>query len=147
MSTFQKIIPFIWIANVGHEAADYYVDLFPDAKIVDSNPTVITIELFGQQYSILNGGPHHPLNDAVSFMVKCKDQAEVDYYWDRIIGDGGTESRCGWLHDKYEVRWQIIPDGLVECITHPDQEKARKATEVMFTQSKIILADILAAVQ
>jgi predicted 3-demethylubiquinone-9 3-methyltransferase (glyoxalase superfamily) len=145
MASIQKITPFLWFESQGQEAAAYYVSVFPEAKIIDSNPLVTTFELFGQRFATLNGGPHHQFNDSISLMIDCKDQAEVDYYWDKFITDGGKESQCGWLKDKYGLSWQIVPEALPKLMMHPDQEKAGKAMQAMLKMRKIVVAELEAA--
>ena len=144
MSSIQKskITPFLWFESGGKEAAEYYVSIFPDAKIVSSNPVVTVFEICGQRFSTLNGGPHDTFNDSISFYVNCEDQTEVDYFWNTFIKDGGTASQCGWLKDKHGVSWQIIPAILPQLFSNPDQQKVQKAMKAMFQMSKIIVADL-----
>ena len=138
----QKITPFLWFEKDGKEAAQYYVSVFPDSKIISEAPMVTTFALCGQQFSILAAGPHDPFNDAVSFYVDCKDQDEVDYYWGKLIADGGEESKCGWLRDKYGVRWQIIPEVLIRLTKDPDPEKSKRVWDAMMKMKKIIVKDL-----
>ena len=141
----QKIIPFLWFEKDGKEAAEYYTGIFPDSRIIEESPMVTTFELCGHKFSILAAGPHHPFNDAVSFYVDCKDQEEVDYYWDRLVGDGGEESMCGWLRDKHGVRWQIVPEALARLGNDPDPDKSKKVWDAMMKMKKIIVQDLEAA--
>ncbi|MCB0664009.1 MAG: VOC family protein [Saprospiraceae bacterium] len=141
----QKITPFLWFEKGGKEAATYYSGIFPDSKVLSSTPMVTTFQLCGQQFSILEAGPHHPFNDAISFYVHCVDQAEVDYYWNTFIHDGGTESMCGWLQDKYGVRWQIIPDALIQLTNDTDPTRAKRVIDAMLKMRKIVVADLEAA--
>ncbi len=143
----QKITPYLWFEQNGQEAAEYYVSIFPNARMINSSPLVNNFEIEGQQFAILTGGPHHKFNDAVSFMVHCEDQTEVDYFWNKLIGDGGKESQCGWLKDKYGLSWQIIPADLRKCLGHPDPEKAQKAMQAMLKMKKIIVEDLLNAIK
>jgi predicted 3-demethylubiquinone-9 3-methyltransferase (glyoxalase superfamily) len=106
---------------------------------------VTTFELCGQRFCILEAGSHHTFNDAVSFYVDCKDQQEVDYYLNTFINDGGQESMCGWLMDKYGVRWQIIPEKLIKLSADSDPAKAKKVVDAMLKMRKIIVADLEAA--
>lgn len=138
----QKITPFLWFKSNGLEAAEYYTSVFPDSKIVSRSPMVTSFELCGQRFSILEAGPHDPFNDAVSFYVDCKDQDEVDYYWNKFIDDGGKESMCGWLQDKYGLRWQIIPKALIRLMSDPDPEKAKRVADAMLKMKKIIISDL-----
>ena len=141
----QKITPYLWFESNGLEAAEYYTRIFPESKIIKVSPIVTTFELFGQRFSILAAGPHDEFNDAVSFYIDCKDQKEVDYYWDRFITDGGEESMCGWLKDKYGVRWQIIPEALERLSGDADPEKSKKIWDAMMKMKKIIVKDLEAA--
>lgn len=145
MTLSPKITPFLWFESQAKEAAEYYVGIFPDSRIVSENPFVVTFEICGQRFSTLNGGPHDQFNDAVSFMVDCKDQQEVDHYWNRLIADGGRESMCGWLKDKYGVAWQIVPEALPRLINHPDRARAQKAIDAMLKMRKIVVAELEAA--
>jgi predicted 3-demethylubiquinone-9 3-methyltransferase (glyoxalase superfamily) len=145
----QKITPFLWFDNNAEEAMKFYTSVFKDAKIKGTMPgpngTVMggSFELFGQEFMTLNGGPQDfKFNESISFYVHCKDQEEVDYYWGKLTADGGEESRCGWLKDKYGVSWQIIPDALSEYLGSPEREKAGRAMEAMLKMKKIIIADL-----
>ena len=101
-------------------------------------------ELNGQKFVALNGGPQHTFNEAVSMTIPCADQAEVDYYWDRLT-DGGQEIVCGWLKDKYGLFWQVVPTAFMDMVTGPDPEKVRRATEAMFTMKKMDIGALQAA--
>lgn len=124
------------------EAAVFYVSVFPDARIVASNPFTATFELAGQEFYALNGGPRFKFTEAVSFFVKCEDQNEVDYYWTKLIADGGAESMCGWLKDKYGLSWQIIPHELGRYLSDPDRAKADRVMQAMLQMKKIVIADL-----
>lgn len=149
----QKITPFLWFDTQAEEAAEFYVSLFKNSKILgktyysEAGPrpagSVLTVsfQLEGQQYVALNGGPHFTFSEAISFQVDCLDQAEVDELWDKLT-DGGEESMCGWLKDKFGLSWQITPRGLGEMISSPDGEKAARATQAMLQMKKIDLAKI-----
>jgi predicted 3-demethylubiquinone-9 3-methyltransferase (glyoxalase superfamily) len=120
----QKITPFLWFDNQAEEAANFYVSVFKDGKIKqiarygDAGPgpkgsvMVVDFEINGQEFTALNGGPTFKLSEAVSFVVHCKTQDEVDYYWEKLSADGGAPNQCGWLKDKYGLSWQIPPDVL-----------------------------------
>jgi predicted 3-demethylubiquinone-9 3-methyltransferase (glyoxalase superfamily) len=103
-----------------------------------------TFVLDGTRFVAINGGPQFPFTEAVSFMVSCKDQDEVDYYWDRLV-DGGQESQCGWLKDRYGLSWQIVPDRLFELLSDPDSARAVAATKAMLGMRKIVIAELEAA--
>ncbi|WP_258104287.1 VOC family protein [Marinoscillum sp. MHG1-6] len=142
MSTLQKITPFLWFDGNAKDAATYYCDVFPESKLISENPFVVQFELMGQQFATINGGPQFHFTEAVSFLINCKDQKEVDYYWDRFIRDGGTPSKCGWLKDKFGLSWQVIPESLPHFIANRDQGKAGKATQAMLQMSKINIDEI-----
>lgn len=145
----QKITTFLWFDDVAEEAANYYVSIFPDARIVDVNrkPSTepgaddsvltVTFELAGQRFMALNGGPQFTFTEAISLLVDCVDQAEVDELWGKLTADGGQEGPCGWLKDRYGVSWQIVPARLTELTTHADPVIAEKAMQAMFGMKKI----------
>lgn len=148
----QKITPFLWFDDNAEEAMDFYISVFPDARIVskqagpDGKMFTGTMELAGQRFHLLNGGPAHAsFTEAVSFFVSCKDQEEVDDYWNKLTADGGAESMCGWLKDKYGLSWQIIPDALMTYLGGDDPDRRQRATKAMLKMQKIIVADLKAA--
>ena len=153
-----SITPSLWFDNTLEEAAQFYTSIFPNSSIEQLNryteagpgkPSDVvsgTFVLDGHRFVGINGGPHDVFNDAISFMVNCKDQAEVDYYWDRLV-DGGEESQCGWLEDRYGLRWQIVPDRLFELINDPDPARAAAATKAMLGMRKIVIAELVHAVR
>jgi predicted 3-demethylubiquinone-9 3-methyltransferase (glyoxalase superfamily) len=152
----QKIHPMLWYDNQAEEAANHYVSIFPNSRITKvthyiAGPlpegTVMTVEfeLDGQKLVALNGGPDFRLTEAISFVVPCESQAEVDRYWDRLV-DGGEESYCGWLKDRYGLSWQIVPTELLEMMDDPDPAKARRATEAMLkVKGRFDIAQLRAA--
>ena len=152
----QKITPFLWFDNEAEEAARFYCSIFKNstvgtiARYGDAGPgpkgSVMTVafELDGQQFTALNGGPHFKFTEAVSFVVNCKDQAEVDELWDKL-SQGGEKSRCGWLKDKYGLSWQVVPIALMELINDPDPEKSKRVVEAMLQMTKIDVAKLKAA--
>ena len=140
----QKITPYLWFDNQAEEAMTFYTSIFPDSKIKDvmrpdpNGPLLAaTFELHGQEFMVLNGGPQFNFTEAISFFVKCETQAEVDELWDKLTADGGEESMCGWLKDKYGLSWQIIPNLLGELLGDPDAEKAKRVMEAMLQMKKI----------
>jgi predicted 3-demethylubiquinone-9 3-methyltransferase (glyoxalase superfamily) len=153
----QKIVPNLWFDTQAEEAAAFYVSVFKDGRILDvarytdAGPgpagTAMTVEweMVGQRFVGINGGPQFTFSEAVSFQIGCADQAEVDYYWDALIADGGEESQCGWLKDKYGLSWQVVPDGMAEVFGNPDPEGARRAMEAMFRMKKLDIAALRAA--
>ncbi|CAN5495693.1 VOC family protein [soil metagenome] len=145
-----KITPCLWFDGKAEEAAEFYVTLLPDSHVNEvwrspadtpSGPagTVLTVDftLAGQQFQGLNGGPEFSFNEAVSFVIDCEDQAEVDRLWDALIAEGGEPGPCGWLKDRFGLSWQIVPRELNEMIDDPDQDRARRAMEQMLKMSKI----------
>lgn len=147
----QKITPFLWFDNNAEEAMNFYTSVFKNAKISnimrhDDKVMTATFELEGQEFMVLNAGPQFQFNEAISFFVKCEDQAEVDYFWEKLTADGGQESQCGWLKDKYGLSWQIIPNVLGELINHKDPAKARSAMQAMLQMRKIDIATLQKAV-
>lgn len=155
----DKIVPCLWFDGDGEEAARFYVSLLPDSRIdgvhrspVDtpSGPadSVLMVEftLAGRSYLALNGGSAFKFDEAVSFMVMTEDQAETDRLWDALIADGGQESACGWLKDRWGLSWQITPRRLMELTTDPNRERARAAMQAMMTMRKIDIAALDRAV-
>ena len=143
-----KITPFLWFDTQAEEAMNFYVSIFKNSKIYnisrDPNGKVFTVafELEGQDYIGLNAGPAFKFNEAISMFVNCEDQAEVDYFWNALTADGGEESMCGWLKDKYGLSWQIVPKQLGELMNDPDREKAGRVMDAMLNMKKIIVADL-----
>ena len=144
--THAKITPFLWFDGKAEEAANFYVALFEDSNVVnvsrgpDGKAFMVTFQLAGQEYYALNGGPRYSLTPAFSLFVHCKTQEEVDGFWDKLCADGGEESRCGWLVNKFGLSWQIIPDALGELMGDPDPAKAGRVMQAMLQMNKIELA-------
>ena len=151
----SKITPVLWFDGQAEEAADFYVSLLPNSRIdnvgrspgdTPSGPegTVLTVDftLAGQPIQILNGGPDFKLNEAFSLSVDCADQAEVDRLWDALTANGGQESVCGWLKDRYGVSWQIVPHRMKELFADPDPDRARRAMEAMLKMVKLDVAEL-----
>ncbi len=150
----QKVTPFLWFDDNAEEAVNFYTSVFPESRIVSVNRygdgapmpkgTVMTasFELFGLAFTALNAGPQFKFNEAVSFVVNCESQEEVDYYWNKLTADGGEESRCGWLKDKFGLSWQIVPVQLPALLAHKDPEKAKRAMQAMMTMNKIEIKKI-----
>ncbi|MDB5672327.1 MAG: uncharacterized protein JWO25_3286, partial [Alphaproteobacteria bacterium] len=149
----SKITPCLWYDGNGEEAANLYVSLLPDSRIRNvqrapaDNPStsegavlVVEFTLAGQDYMALNGGPHFKFTEAVSFVIQCEDQGEVDRLWDALIADGGQPSQCGWLKDKFGLSWQITPKILPQFLADPDPERARRAFQAMMGMTKIDIA-------
>ena len=152
----QKITPNLWFDTQAEEAADFYVSVFKDGRIVnvthytEAGPrpagTVMTVEfeLKGQRFVGINGGPEFTFDEAVSFQITCEDQDEVDYYWERLSG-GGEEGPCGWLKDRYGLSWQVVPTGMEELFADPDPERARRAMRAMLEMKKLDIAALRSA--
>jgi predicted 3-demethylubiquinone-9 3-methyltransferase (glyoxalase superfamily) len=152
----QKIVPNLWFDTEAEEAAEFYCSVFEDSRILsvtrypDAVPDkagqvmVAEWELNGQRFVGINGGPEFKFDEAVSFQINCKDQAEVDYYWEKLT-EGGRESQCGWLSDKYGLSWQVTPVGMEELFAHPDPERANRAMKAMFGMKKLDIAALQAA--
>jgi predicted 3-demethylubiquinone-9 3-methyltransferase (glyoxalase superfamily) len=142
------ITPFLWFDDNAEEAIALYSSLFPNAKVYDENRAAdgslyyATFELAGQRFMALNAGPHFQFTEAISMFVSVETQEEVDYYWDALTADGGEESQCGWLKDKYGLSWQIIPTALMRLQSDPDREKAGRVQQAMLAMRKIIVADL-----
>jgi predicted 3-demethylubiquinone-9 3-methyltransferase (glyoxalase superfamily) len=138
----RKITPFLWFDNRAEEAANLYVSIFPNSKITKTVPygaagpgkpgsvMIVEFELEGQPFVALNGGPHFKFTEAISFVVNCESQEEVDNYYGKLIA-GGTESQCGWLKDKFGLSWQIVPTVLPQLLSNPDPEKSQRVMKAM----------------
>jgi predicted 3-demethylubiquinone-9 3-methyltransferase (glyoxalase superfamily) len=152
----SKITPWLWFENQAEEAAHFYTSIFKNSGITNISRygegapmpagTVLTVsfQLDGQEFVGLNGGQPMPYTEAVSFLVDCADQAEVDYFWERLL-DGGQPSQCGWLKDRYGVSWQIVPKALGELLGDPDPEKANRVMQAMLGMVKIDVEGLRAA--
>ena len=151
------ITPSLWFDNDLEEAMAYYIAIFPNSSVesieryTDAGPgkpgeiVSATFVLDGQRFTGINGGPAFSFTEAVSFMIDCRDQAEVDHYWTRLV-DGGEESQCGWLKDRYGLSWQVVPRRLTELTGDPDPARAAAATRAMLGMRKIVVADLEDAV-
>ena len=142
MANVQKISPFLMFNGPVDEAAKFYASVFPNSEVKSANPMSATIVANGTEIMMFNGGPHFTFTPGISLFVKCKDQAEVDLYWNRFLDGGGKESQCGWLTDKWGVSWQIIPDALGRYLGDADREKANRALQAMLKMKKILVADL-----
>ncbi|MGH8779030.1 VOC family protein [Paraburkholderia sp.] len=150
--TIQKITPFLWYSTEAEEAATFYTSVFPDSRIVrvteiPSAGAVGLVEfvLFGQPFIAMSASRTDPFNHAVSFVVSCADQAELDRYWDALLADGGSEDSCGWLRDRFGVSWQIVPDDLIPMMADPDPVKATRVAGAMMKMVKFDFAALRAA--
>ena len=155
----QKITPFLWFDNNAEEAMNFYASVFKDSKIgkvtryPDDFPgrggTVLTgtIQIEGQEFVVLNGGPQFKFTEAISFVVNCENQEEVDYYWNKLTADGGSEGDCSWLKDKFGLSWQIVPTILFKLLGDPDRAKAKRAMDAMMKMKKIDIETLKRAAQ
>jgi predicted 3-demethylubiquinone-9 3-methyltransferase (glyoxalase superfamily) len=133
----QKIATFLWFDAQALEAAKFYCSIFKNSKILYSSPMVVTFDLEGQTFMALNGGPQFRFTEAISLFVDCKTQAEVDKLWRKLTADGGAESMCGWLKDKYGLSWQIITNTLMKLMADKDPVKAQRVMQAMLKMRKI----------
>lgn len=139
----KKITPFLWFDNQPEEAMNFYVSIFKNSRALGVTPgsngvaQSVNFELEGQEFIGLNAGPQFKFNEAISFFVNCETQAEVDELWEKLTADGGEESMCGWLKDKYGLSWQIIPTALGHMLGDPDPEKAGRVMQAMLKMRKI----------
>ena len=148
-----KITPCLWFDTQALDAAEFYTSVFPSSRIVEvshygeagprpaGTVLVVRFELDGQEYLALNGGPEFTFDEAVSFQIDCADQAEVDHYWTALT-EGGQESQCGWLEDRFGLSWQVVPRRLTELLGDPDADRARRAMEAMLGMAKIDVGEL-----
>lgn len=150
MTAKPKVRTCLWFEKNGLEAARFYVSLLPDSGLekhyaAGAEPITVEFRLAGAPYQILNGGPHYKLSPAASISVTTEDQAETDRLWSALVADGGAESMCGWLADRFGVSWQIVPRQLIRMLTDSDRQAAARAQEAMMRMKKIDIAAIEAA--
>lgn len=144
----NKITPFLWFDSQAEEAMHFYASVFKNSKVgevsrgPDGKAFTVNFQLEGQEFIALNAGPVFKFNEAISMFVRCEDQAEVDYYWEKLTADGGEESMCGWLKDKYGLSWQIVPNELGNYISGPDPVKAGRAMQAMLKMRKLDIAKL-----
>jgi predicted 3-demethylubiquinone-9 3-methyltransferase (glyoxalase superfamily) len=151
--TQARIFPFLWYAEKAEEAAAFYASIFPDSRVervtalqseTPSGPPgsvkVVDFTLLGQRFQAMTAGPHHEFNDAISITVLCADQTELDRYWDALLAGGGRPQACGWLIDRFGLRWQIVPEVFEEMMRDPDPARAKRVTDAMMTMIKFDVA-------
>ena len=153
----KPIAPCLWFDNKAEEAANYYVSVFRNSKITqvdrfsdggpDGNSEVVyvEVEINGQPFAALDGGPLFTFSEAISFVIEVADQEELDYYWDTLTNDGGEVSQCGWLKDKYGVSWQVVPSALNAMLRSSDRTRAGQAMRKMLTMQKLNIGELQAA--
>jgi predicted 3-demethylubiquinone-9 3-methyltransferase (glyoxalase superfamily) len=144
----NTITPFLWFDNNLTEALEFYPTVFKDSKILMSSKTpdgsimTATFILNGQEFYAMNAGPMFKFTEAISFMISCETQEEVDHYWNMLTSNGGEESRCGWLKDRFGLSWQVTPTTLLKLMNDKDKVKAKRVMDAMMTMNKIVIADI-----
>ncbi len=150
----KKLTPFLWFDKNMKEIIEYYTAIFPGTTVsnrdsLSDTPSgtveLSTVTILGQELQFMTAGPVFTFNESVSFVVDCEDQEEVDYYWNALTANGGQESQCGWLKDKYGLSWQIVPKQLGILMSDPDREKADRVTQAMLTMKKLNVKDLQAA--
>ena len=151
----MKLTTCLWFNGNARKAATFYASIFPDSSVEDNwlAPTqtpgnqqgeevIVNFKIFGQSFIGLNGGPQFPHTEAISFQIPCKDQKEIDKYWDLLTADGGSESQCGWLKDKFGISWQVVSPEMMKYLGGSDSEGSKRATEAMLEMKKIDLAKL-----
>ncbi len=152
----QKITPFLWFDTQAEEAVTFYLSVFKDGKIIskahypENAPShlpagkvmTIAFELQGQQFVALNGGPDTPFTNAVSLVVNCESQEEIDYFWEKLTADGGEHSQCGWLYDKFGMPWQIVPRQVWDWLSDQDPARVQRVTAAVWQMEKLDLAEL-----
>jgi predicted 3-demethylubiquinone-9 3-methyltransferase (glyoxalase superfamily) len=136
----QTITPFLWFNNNAEDAMNFYVSIFKDAQVLNVSPMMVSFRLNGQEFIGLNGGPEFKFTEAISLFVNCETQAEVDELWSKLTADGGEESQCGWLKDKFGLSWQIVPNILGELLGDSNREKADRVMQAMLQMKKLDIA-------
>ena len=131
----KPLVTCLWFDGQAEAAAKYYCTVFKDSKITQVTPMVVTFELNGNKFMGLNGGPQFKFDEAISLMVNCDSQKEIDYYWNTFVNDGGTESVCGWLKDKFGLSWQIVPSNIGELMATP--ERAKRVMDAVMKMKKL----------
>jgi predicted 3-demethylubiquinone-9 3-methyltransferase (glyoxalase superfamily) len=159
-SARAKIFPHLWYAKEAEEAARFYVSIFPDSRVdrvtalMSESPSgppgsvkVVDFTLLGQRFQAISAGPHHEFNDAISIVVLCEDQAELDRYWHALLEGGGRPQACGWLVDRYGLRWQIVPAMLDHVLHDPDPARSKRVTDALLGMVKLDIAALEKAYQ
>ncbi|HEX6229252.1 MAG TPA: VOC family protein [Solirubrobacterales bacterium] len=149
----RQITPMLWFDDQAEQAVDFYGSVFDDVKVTEiarygeagpgEEGSVMTVafELEGEPFVALNGGPHFEFTEAISFVVGCENQAEIDHFWEKL-SEGGEEGQCGWLKDRFGLSWQIVPSRMGELMSDPDPERARRTTEAMLKMKKLDIAEL-----
>ena len=152
-----RITPNLWFDDQSLDAAEFYTSIFPNSKVTEvtyygkdaprPEGTVLTVNflLDGQEITAINGGPMFTFSEAISLLINCADQAEIDHYWNSLTADGGEESQCGWLKDKFGLSWQVVPEGWEKLYTSDDKEAVKRALNAMYGMKKLDVAALQAA--
>jgi len=143
IAMLHPIFPCLWFNGTAKAAAEFYCTVFKNTAIVQENPMVVIFEINGQRFMGLNGGPQYQFTEAISFVINCDTQAEIDDYWEKLTANGGIESRCGWLKDKFGISWQIVPTHLGKLMSNP--ATAQKVMEALLPMNKLDIATLEAA--
>jgi predicted 3-demethylubiquinone-9 3-methyltransferase (glyoxalase superfamily) len=154
----QTITPFLWFDNQAEEAVNFYVSIFKNSSVgkmarydkvsaaasgrPEGSVMTASFKINGQDFIALNGGPVFQFTEAISFVIGCDSQEEIDYYWDKLTGNGGTESQCGWLKDRFGLSWQVVPNKMAQLIAGPDSAKSQRAMAAMMKMKKLVIADL-----
>lgn len=147
----KKITPFLWFDKNLKEIISYYLSVFPDAKVegdgdLSDTPSgdveMATLTIFGQELRLMTAGPMFKFNEAISFVIDCSSQDEVDYYWDKLTSDGGSEGQCGWCKDKYGLSWQVVPSALSDLMSEANQEQRKAITQAFLQMQKFDIAKL-----
>ena len=154
-----KITPFLWFNDTAEDAANFYTSTFKNSRITsttrytkagpepEGSVMTIAFELDGDKFTALNGGPHFKFTEAISFVINCEDQQEVDYFWSKLTADGGAEGQCGWLKDKFGVSWQVVPAGLMRVLSTASPERMPAVMSALMKMKKIEVAELEAAAE
>lgn len=146
-----KITPFLWFDKNLKEITDFYLSVFPGATLrnagsLSDTPSgdveTATLEIFGQELNLMTAGPMFKFNEAISFVISCEDQKEVDYYWNKLTAGGGSESSCGWLKDKYGLSWQVVPSALGDLMSRATDEQRGRVTQAFLKMKKFDIAGL-----
>jgi len=152
-----KVYPFLWFDSRAEEAANLYCSIFPNSKVgkitrygkggpgPEGAVMTVSFTLDGQEFTALNAGPRFKFTEAISFVIPCKDQNEIDYYWSKLTANGGEESMCGWLKDKFGLSWQVIPQNISELMSDADPQKAGRVVQALLQMNKLDIAKLTAA--
>jgi predicted 3-demethylubiquinone-9 3-methyltransferase (glyoxalase superfamily) len=150
----QKITPFLWFDNQAEEALNFYASVFKNTRIGEVNrmgdggpsgkDQILTgsINIEGQEFMVMNAGPHFKFNESISFFISCQTQQEVDYFWEKLSSEGGQKSRCGWLKDKFGLSWQVVPNTLMKLMGDKDRQKAGRVMQKMMTMDKLVIKEL-----